>query len=143
MQNIGALKDHIYDVVGSILNVHKELDPGLNEYCYQEALGLELMSNGIEFKKEMSFHPKFKGIELESTYRVDFLCKGDIVVECKSIIEVGNNNRAQLFNYMRLLGAPCGILVNFYPYYAAVERYFYDIETMDILTIEGKRFSMK
>lgn len=91
----------------------------------------------------MSFHPKFKGIELESTYRVDFLCKGDIVVECKSIIEVGNNNRAQLFNYMRLLGAPCEILVNFYPYYAAVERYFYDIETMDILTIEGKRFSMK
>jgi len=32
--DINKYKAHIYDVVGAIHEVHKELGPGLNEYCY-------------------------------------------------------------------------------------------------------------
>lgn len=42
MVDISALKEHIYDVIGAIYEVHKELGPGLNEYCYQEGLQLQL-----------------------------------------------------------------------------------------------------
>ena len=35
MINIPQLTEHIYDVVGAIFEVHKELGPGLNEYVYQ------------------------------------------------------------------------------------------------------------
>ena len=75
---------------------------------------------------------------MDAVYRVDFLCKGDIVVECKSVMELVNNHRAQLFNYMRLLQCPCGILVNFAPQFAVIERYFYDDEEMKILGVNGQ-----
>ena len=39
---------------------------------------------------------------------------------------------------MRLLEKPCGILVNFLPKYADIERYFYDKETQNILGIDGR-----
>lgn len=45
-----------------------------------------------------------------------------------------------LFNYMRLLNIPCGIIVNFYPSFATIERYFYDSETREMLTSNGNPF---
>ena len=75
---------------------------------------------------------------MKAEYRLDFLCKGDIVVELKAVEKLGSDNKAQLFNYMRLRKAPCGIIVNFAPKYAEIERYLYDAESDEILTTEGK-----
>lgn len=75
---------------------------------------------------------------MECSFRLDFLCKEDIIVECKSVFELDNASRAQLFNYMRILKKPCGILVNFAPPYAVIERYLYDKDLNSILTISGK-----
>ena len=57
MIDITKYKQHIYEVVGAIHEVHKELGPGLNESCYQEGLQMELEEQGIPFLREMSFHP--------------------------------------------------------------------------------------
>ena len=46
-------------------------------------------------------------------------------------------HRAQLFNYMRLLKKPCGILVNFAPMFATIERYLFDIEKGNIKGMDG------
>ena len=77
---------------------------------------------------------------MEALYRIDFLCKDDIIVECKSISEIDNNTRAQLFNYMRLLKCPCGILVNFAQRSMEIERYFYDSKRQDIIGMKGNVF---
>ena len=137
MLDVNALKYYIYDVVGTIYDVHKELGPGLNESCYQEGLQLELKARDIPFVREMSFHPSYHGNPMEATFRVDFICKDDIIVECKAVPDVIKNHRAQLFNYMRLLQKQCGILVNFYPFSAVVERYFFDKETNQIIASDG------
>lgn len=137
MVNIKERKVHIYDVIGAIHEVHKELGPGLNEYCYQEGLQLQLEEDGIVFQREKSFHPLYHGTPLAAEYRLDFLCKNDIIVECKSVSELSNSHRAQLFNYMRLTRCTCGILVNFSPKFATIERYFYDSDKQEILTVEG------
>ena len=138
MLKVQELKEYIYDVVGAIHEVHKELGPGLNEYCYQEGLQMQLEETGISFQRELSFHPNYHGKKMSAEYRVDFLCKGSIVVECKAVAELINNHRAQLFNYMRLLECPCGILVNFAPNFATIERYFYDKELKEIVGTDGK-----
>lgn len=138
MIDITTYKKHIYDVVGALHEVHKELGAGLNESCYQEGLRMQLEEQGIEFQKELSFHPSYHGRQMETLFRVDFLCKGDIVVECKAVEELVSNHRAQLFNYMRLLNCTCGILVNFSPKYAEIERYFLNTETKEIVGVDGK-----
>ena len=136
--DINKYKAHIYDVVGAIHEVHKELGPGLNEYCYQEGLQIQLTEQNIPFQRELSFHPSYHGCPMEVLYRIDFLCKDDIIIECKSISDLTNNHRAQLFNYMRLLQCPCGILVNFSPKFATIERYFYDQDTNEVVGVDGK-----
>ena len=65
------------------------------------------------------------------------ICKGDIIVECKAVDELTNNMRAQLYNYMRLLKHPCGIIVNFASKTAQVERYFFDKERNEIIAVDG------
>ena len=128
----------MYDVVGAIHDVHKELGAGLNEYCYQEGLQLQLEESGIPFQRELSFHPHYHGREMSAEYRVDFLCTDNIIVECKAVTELISNHRAQLFNYMRLLQFPCGILVNFAPQFATIERYFLDTERNAVIGTDGK-----
>ena len=98
---------------------------------------LQLKDDKIHFSRELSFHPTYRGKVLEATFRIDFLCKEDIIVECKAVPELSPNHRAQLFNYMRLLEKPCGILVNFLPKYVDIQRYLYDKETKNILGTGG------
>ena len=74
---------------------------------------------------------------MDAEFRVDFLCKDNIIVECKAVSELIDVHRAQLFNYLRLLRKPCGILVNFAPNFATIERYLYDAETNNILGMDG------
>ena len=138
MIDLEFLKNHIFDVIGALYEVHNELGPGLNEYCYQEGLRIQLEEQGIPFKKELTIHPTYHGKNMESVYRVDFLCKDDIIIECKAVDEINGYMRAQLFNYMRLLKCPCGIIVNFAEKKAMIERYFYDETKRDILTIDGR-----
>ena len=140
MKDIAELKKHIYDIVGALHTVHGELGPGINEYCYQEAFAMELSDRGIPFEREKTFHPCYKGNTMNAEYRIDFLCKGDVIVECKAVSVLTPTHRAQLFNYMRLRKIPCGIIVNFYPKFATIERYFYDIKNHEILTSDGNPF---
>ncbi|MBR6191502.1 MAG: GxxExxY protein [Prevotella sp.] len=131
------MKTLMYDVIGAIHNVHKELRAGLNEYCYQEGLQIELTEQEIPFVRELSFHPVYHDKPMDAEFRVDFLCKDNIIVECKAVSELIDVHRAQLFNYLRLLRKPCGILVNFAPNFATIERYLYDAETNNILGMDG------
>ena len=137
MIDIEAEKRKMYDIVGVIHDVHKYLGPGLNESCYQEAMELQLKDEAIPYKRELSFHPTYRGITLQAIFKVDFLCKEDVIIELKAVPELNPNHRAQLFNYMRLLEKPCGILVNFLPKYDIIERYFYDKESKNILAVDG------
>jgi len=51
--DVEKYKAHIYDVIGAVCEVHKELGPGLSEYCYQEGLMLQLTAQGIPFAREI------------------------------------------------------------------------------------------
>ena len=138
MIDIPKLKDHVYDVVGALYEVHKELGAGLNENCYQEGLQIQLEELGIQYEKELTFHPRYHGKTMQTHYRIDFLCKGDIIIECKSVEALNSNHRAQLFNYMRLLNHPCGILVNFALKNADIQRFFYNTERKEIIDVYGR-----
>ena len=135
--DISRLKAHIFDIIGAIHEVHRELGPGLNEFCYQEGLEIEFTERGIPFLRELSFHSQYHGKEMKAIYKLDFLCKSNIIVECKSVTDLTNIHRAQLYNYMHLTKSQCGILVNFLPPFATIERYFYDEARNSIITVNG------
>ena len=141
MVGIKESKAYMYDVVGAIYEVRKEMGVGLNESCYQEALEMQLQEIGVSYKREMAFNPYFHGKKMKASFRLDFLCKNNIIVECKAVSELNENHRAQLFNYMHLLKYRYGILVNFAPKYFEIERYLYDEDTDEILNMYGNPIS--
>ena len=125
------IKTLLWDLDGTIL------DFGAAEYNALKALFLEFGFGEIRgCIDSTTVGIKLDSDEDELKHRLTEL-KDDIVVECKAISDITGNHRAQLFNYMRLLKKQCGILVNFYPFSADVERYFYDKETNQIIATDG------
>lgn len=57
MIDVKVLKDHMYGVISAIHEVHRELGSGINEFCYQEGLELELQERNIAYSREAPFHP--------------------------------------------------------------------------------------
>lgn len=139
MVDIAKYKDECYDVMGAIYNVKKELGPGLNEKIYQEGLTMELSLQKIPFEREKPIHPIYRGKQMESIFYLDFLCKETVIVELKSVSALNKEHRAQLYNYMHLVKPMVGILVNFAPVYAEIERYYYDKDLGTIVNTDGEK----
>ena len=107
------LTDLTYKINGACIEVHKYLGPGLLESVYCEALKEEFALRNINFKSEFRIDVIFKEKVLNCDFRCDFLIEEIIVLEIKSVKRIEDIHKAQLLNYMGLLKAPKGILINF------------------------------
>ena len=56
----------MYDIIGAIYEVRKEMGVGLNENCYQEAFEMQLTEMNIVYEREKAFNPHFHGKKLKS-----------------------------------------------------------------------------
>lgn len=129
MLNFKKYKGIVYEVIGSAMTVHRELNWGLLEPLYNEALCMELAEKGISCESEKLLPCYFKGHQMEKFYKMDIVVENDIIVELKSVKELLPAHRAQLFNYMRLTKMPVGLLINFGQPSLQGERYAYIEET--------------
>lgn len=107
------LKDLIYQVNGSAIEVHKYLGPGLLESVYHTCLKKELTIRDFEFQTELIIPVNYKGLELETGLRYDLLVEKSLVVELKAIEKVLPIHEAQILTYMKLLEVPIGLILNF------------------------------
>ena len=107
------LDELTYDVLGAAIEVHKLMGRGLLESVYQECLKEELRHRKINFLSELKIPVVYKNKELAIEFRCDFFVDNCLVVELKAIMQLNEIHEAQLLNYMKLLKAPKGILINF------------------------------
>lgn len=107
------LDELTYEIIGSAIEVHKIVGRGLLESVYHQCLKEELNLRKINFISEMSIPLMYKNKELEANFRCDLFVENSIIVELKSVTEMHPFFEAQLLNYMKLLKAPKGILINF------------------------------
>ena len=112
-EKILLCKEECYKIVGACMAVHRELGHGFLESVYQEALAIEFQRQGIPFQKEKEFGIIYKGITLHKTYKADFICYGQIIIELKALSGLTNDHVAQLLNYLKATSLRVGLLVNF------------------------------
>ncbi len=102
-----------YKIVGLCMEVHRILGSGLLEIVYKDALEIEFRKNNIPFEREKEFLIDYKGNILPHKFYADFIVYDEIILEIKSVKEIGNEHIAQTLNYMRLADSQLGIIVNF------------------------------
>ena len=101
------------EIIGAAIEVHRYLGPGLLESAYRRCLMQELSLRGIPFKSESPLPLLYKGMQLESGYRLDLVVGDAVVVETKSVELLAKVHEAQLLTYLKLGGWTVGLLINF------------------------------
>ena len=109
-------EDESYAIRGAIFEVYRVLGSGFLEAVYQESLQIEFSRRQIPFKAQVELPLVYKDQPLLQIYRADFICFEIIIVEIKAIKDIGDEHRAQVFNYLKATNYRLGLLVNFSHY---------------------------
>ncbi len=113
MKNEIVLKEESFNIIGAAMEVHKIVGCGFTEPLYQDALEQELRLRGIPYERERIFSFTYKGIILSKTFRPDFICYNNVIVELKTVADFTDEHFAQVYNYLKATGMELGILINF------------------------------
>jgi GxxExxY protein len=107
--------DEISDVViGSCIEIHQHLGPGLLESAYEECLCHELSVRGVTFEHQKPVSVVYKSVKLDCGYRLDLVIAEKLIVELKTVEGFLSIHEAQLLRYLKLSNLPVGLLINFH-----------------------------
>jgi GxxExxY protein len=109
-------KDECFRIQFCVFEVNRKLGSGFLEAVYQEALEIELEKAKIPYDAQKMLPIRYDGRLLKQYYQADFVCFEKIIVEIKAISRIGNEHKAQVFNYLAVTGLRLGLLVNFCSY---------------------------
>ena len=101
---------------------------GMDELVYEAGLMVELQLNHKTVARQQEFPIYYKDIASEVKRKMDLVVYdeqlGHIVLELKAIDRIGEQQRYQLWSYMKLMNMHLGMLINFSPkgvYYECYE----------------------
>jgi GxxExxY protein len=100
-------------IIGSAIQVHRTLGPGLLESAYVACLAYELGKRGVEFEQQRPVPLIYEEVKLECGYRADLIVEKSVVVEVKSVESLAPIHEAQTLSYLRLSGCKLALLINF------------------------------
>jgi GxxExxY protein len=100
-------------IIGSAIEVHKSLGPGLLESTYEECLCFELNLRNLEVNRQVKLPVKYKEVQLDIGYRLDLFVENKVIVEIKTVDKLMPIHDAQLLTYMKLIDCTAGLLINF------------------------------
>ncbi|HUX64286.1 GxxExxY protein [Sulfuricella sp.] len=100
-------------VIGSAIEVHRALGPGLLESAYEECLAWELERAGLSVQRQINIPIRYKELHIENAYRADVLVQDELIIELKSVDALQPIHTAQLLTYLKLMDSRLGLLLNF------------------------------
>jgi GxxExxY protein len=109
-----ALNEITSHVIGAAIKVHRQLGPGLLESAYEACLTYELEEAGLQCDRQKAVPLIYREVKLECGFRADLVVAQRVVVEVKSKEALYPVDSIQLLSYLRLLGLPVGLLINFH-----------------------------
>jgi GxxExxY protein len=99
-------------IIACAVEVHKHLGPGLLESLYEQAMLLEMRTNGLAVENQVPVMAQYKGKSI-GNFRIDLLVEDKVIVELKSVERNDPVFSAQILSYMKLTGKKVGLLINF------------------------------
>lgn len=106
------LKDEVYRIVGCAMEVLNTLGHGLLEKPYENALVVEFNLRNIPVLQQKRFDVLYKD-EKVGDYIPDLIAFDKVIVETKTIDKIGDTERGQVINYLKITGLRVGVILNF------------------------------
>ena len=95
------------------LSVHRELGPGLLESAYEKVLAHRLSQRGLEVSTQVAVPIHVDGLVIDQGFRADIVVAGRLLLEIKSVERLQEVHAKQVLTYLRFMGLPLGLLMNF------------------------------
>jgi len=105
--------DRTFAIIGAAMEVHRLMRRGFLEAIYYEALALEFKLREIPFASQVPCAVEYKGQRLHGSYKLDFVCFGNVIVEVKASSATTPADYAQVLNYLAVSGHEVAVLLNF------------------------------
>lgn len=108
-----------YDIVGCAQRSYNYFHWGVDELVYEAGLKAELENLGYHVYRQAEFPIYYKGNPTEVKRKMDIVVLdeflGHVILELKTLDNVGDMQRRQLWSYMKLLNNMYGMIINFSP----------------------------
>ncbi|SMG14986.1 GxxExxY protein [Marivirga sericea] len=102
-----------YKLIGTAIELHRNVGPGLLESAYETALAYDLREFGLDVKQQIPLPFVYKEIKMDVGYRVDLLVEDKVIIEVKSVENLAPVHYSQLLTYLKLSNKKLGLLINF------------------------------
>ena len=102
-----------HDVIVAAIEVHKDKGSGLLESIYEWCLTMELELRSHVVQNQDQVIIRYKQFQRKAPLKFDLLIDKCLFVEVKAVETVHPIHKAQLLSYMKLLGIPLGLIINF------------------------------
>ncbi|PYL69064.1 MAG: GxxExxY protein [Verrucomicrobia bacterium] len=106
------LKDEVFQIVGSAIEVLNTLGHGLVEKPYENALAVEFGLRKIPFRQQPCFDVLYKGRQV-GLFVPDLIAFDTIVVDTKVIDRITDHEKGLMLNYLRITNSRVGVILNF------------------------------
>ena len=94
------------------MEIHNEVGPGLREKPYENSLVIALRDKGFDVQAQKAY-PIFFQNHIVGECIPDITLDSELLIDAKSIDKIGDNEIAQMLNYLRIAKLEVGLVINF------------------------------
>ena len=105
-------RNETHQIIGCGFEVLNALGHGLLEKPYENALVVEFGLKGIPCQQQARFPVVYKNVHV-GEFIPDLIAFNQIVIDTKVIESIGNKEKAQIINYLKITGLRIGLILNF------------------------------
>ena len=99
-------------ILGCSMEVLNTLGHGLLEKPYENALVVEFQLQQIPFRQQARYPVVYKTQQV-GLYIPDLVVYDHVIVDTKTITSIGNAEKGQMINYLKITGLRVGLIINF------------------------------
>jgi GxxExxY protein len=100
------------DIIGAAMAVLNELEPGLDEKLYENALLIELVERGHTIEQQREYPVHYKGHFIGKLVP-DLIVDGIVIADPKVVTAFSDTHIAQMLGYLNITSLEVALLLNF------------------------------
>jgi GxxExxY protein len=100
-------------ILDEAVYVHRTVGPGLLENVYKTCLAYRLRKRGLYVEVEKAIPVEFEGVRMSCGYRADLVVEKLVLIDTKTIEEIGFLEVRQILTYLKFLKLRYGLILNF------------------------------